>query len=67
MSSIEAKERKKVMAVRRRAVDFFTGIKANMDQTRATNRLILLSPSGDFNGSAQLQNFFVTRDAGRFE
>ena len=30
-----------------------------MDQTRgATNRLILLSLSADFNGSAQLQHFF---------
>ena len=30
-------------------------------QTRATNRLILLSLSGDFNGSAQLQNFSQLR------
>ena len=51
-------ERFMVMAVCRRAVDSFAGVKASMDQTRATNRLILLPLSANFNGSAQLQHFF---------
>ena len=39
-----------------------------MYQTRAPKALDLAgSPSGEFNGSAQLQNFFSTQDAGRFE
>ena len=37
-----------------------------MDQTKATNRLILLSLSADFNGSAQLQQLFAILYAGRF-
>ena len=54
------------MVVWKRVVDFFTGAKASMDQTRATSRLILLSLSADFNGSAHLQHFFAIPHAGRF-
>ena len=38
-----------------------------MGQTRAPKALNLAVSMGDFNGSAQLQIFFVIQDAGRFE
>ena len=66
ISSIEAKEPKLWMFEEGQSISSLESRQA-WTRPEPTNRLILLSPSGDFNGSAQLQHFFATRDAGRFE
>ena len=66
ISSIEAKERKLWMFEEGQLISSLESRQHRPDQS-PQNRLILLSPSGDFNRSAQLQNFFSTQDAGRFE
>ena len=66
ISSIEAKERKLWMFEEGQLISSLESRQHRPDQS-PQNRLILLSPSGDFNGGAQLQIFFSTQDAGRFE
>ena len=68
ISPIEAKERKLWMIEEGRLIFSLESRQHRPDQSPQTpKRLILPSPSGDFNGSAQLQNLFSTQDAGRFK
>ena len=66
ISSIEAKEPKLWMFEEGQSTSSLESRQA-WTRPEPPKRLILLSSSGDFNGSARLQKFFSTRDAGRFE
>ena len=64
--SIKAKDYK-LWSFEKKAVDFFTGVKATIYQARTPKRLVRCLQVVIFDGNAKLQTFVLTGDAGRFE